>query len=251
MDIQLTLKNESQDVNNSTILVFQKNVATTYDEIAVAWQVIKDCGVGDSHPFTYHVEPQEETTDGNGNAADPNKKPIFHFHAKLWIGAASGIEEGSVINSAVQFDVEAVDSEGNTMPRQTASMGDMFEVVMAPSGHIIRKGSKPASSPSEVEVKNNLSPGAISANIYKEGKLLTGQKSVLPGQKAVFNSSSKSPAGAAPGTDEGRVMNSAVIQSINTELNLIGISSADIVMTGGGSGADASPFEFSLQNVKQ
>jgi hypothetical protein len=32
-------------------------------------------------------------------------------------------------------------------------------------------------------------------------------------------------------------------------LSLLGIASADIVMTGGGPGSNAMPFAFSLQNV--
>ena len=47
----------------------------------------------------------------------------------------------------------------------------------------------------------------------------------------------------------GKLMNSAVISSINTELSLLGIASADIVMTGGGSTKTATPFRFTLENV--
>ena len=44
-------------------------------------------------------------------------------------------------------------------------------------------------------------------------------------------------------------MNSAIISNINTELSLPGIASADIVMTGGGSGANSAPFTFNLENT--
>jgi hypothetical protein len=36
--------------------------------------------------------------------------------------------------------------------------------------------------------------------------------------------------------EQGRMMNSPIISQINSELSLLGISSADIVMTGGGPG---------------
>jgi hypothetical protein len=45
------------------------------------------------------------------------------------------------------------------------------------------------------------------------------------------------------------VMNSAIMSCVNTELSLLGIASADIVLTGGGPGRDSSPFQFSLENV--
>ena len=44
-------------------------------------------------------------------------------------------------------------------------------------------------------------------------------------------------------------MNSAIISNINTEISLLGIVSADIVMTGGGSGPNATAFVFTLENV--
>jgi hypothetical protein len=44
-------------------------------------------------------------------------------------------------------------------------------------------------------------------------------------------------------------MNSAVISDINTELSLLGVASADIVMTGGGAGTSAAPYQFRLANV--
>jgi len=53
MDIALNFINNSNDANNSEIVIFQKNVATNFDELAVAWQVIRYCGQGDNHPFTF------------------------------------------------------------------------------------------------------------------------------------------------------------------------------------------------------
>jgi hypothetical protein len=37
---------------------------------------------------------------------------------------------------------------------------------------------------------------------------------------------------------------------VNTQISLLGISSADIVMTGGGPGPESPPFIFSLANVE-
>ena len=36
---------------------------------------------------------------------------------------------------------------------------------------------------------------------------------------------------------------------VNSEIGLLGVQSADIVMTGGGVGPNATPFKFSLENV--
>ncbi len=63
MDIQLNFVNESNDANNSSIVIFQKNVATDFDELAIAWQVIKNCGQGDNHPFAFPMTMEVGASD--------------------------------------------------------------------------------------------------------------------------------------------------------------------------------------------
>jgi hypothetical protein len=46
------------------------------------------------------------------------------------------------------------------------------------------------------------------------------------------------------------VVDSAILSNINTEISLFGIASADIIMTGGGTGPDETPFVFTLTNVQ-
>ncbi|MCP4213115.1 MAG: hypothetical protein GY765_00595 [bacterium] len=202
MDIKLNFINESNDINNSSIVIFQKNVAESFDEIAVAWVVIDNCGVTDNHPFTYPM----------------------------------------------QFKVGAGDSNGNFMPQLSATNGEMFEVQMTQSGHRLVKAGTSV-DPTEVEVRNILTTGSVSADIYRAGKKLATKQIVSPGQKAVFKFKPKIFIGVVSDVEEGDIMDSAIISTINTELDLLGISSADIVMTGGGGGPEATPFVFTLQNV--
>jgi hypothetical protein len=202
MDIQLNLINQSNDANNSDVVVFQKNVATDYDELAVAWQVIKYLGQGCNHPFTY---------------------PMTMY-------------------------ISAEDAWGNYTPQQEAQNGQLWAMVCDTSGDVLKyQGAAPSSK--EIQLRNDLASGAIAANIYKDGKLLATKTSVAPGQKAVFQFQPTIWIGVVSQVEQGEVMNSAIISDINTEISLLGIASADIVMTGGGPGPDSSPFEFSLENV--
>ena len=201
-DIKLNLINHSNDKNNSEIVIFQKNEATSNEEIAVAWKVIKYLAQGWNHPFTY---------------------PITMF-------------------------VGASDSWGNSSPQKEIVNGQQFSVVEDASGDILKYTGQ-ASSPDEVEILNALQRGAINADIYKDGSLLATKTSISPGQKAVFQFNPTIWIGVASQIDEGAVMNSAILSEINTEISLLGLKSADIVMTGGGPGEDATPFVFTLQNV--
>ena len=202
MNVQLNFVNNSNDMNNSEVVMFQKNVATNFDELAVAWQVIKYCGPGDNHPFTFPMGMQ----------------------------------------------VGASDSYGNYTPQLEAQNGQLYLMRLTSTGdRLVAAGS--GTSSKEVQVLNDLPKGAINASIYKDGKLLAIKTSIAPQQKAVFEVKPTIWIGVASQIVQGQVMNSAIIANINTELSLLGIASADIVMTGGGSGANAKPFDFHLENI--
>lgn len=200
MDIEITFINNSNDMNNSEVVIFQKNVATNFESTAIAWTVIKNCGRNWTHKFTYPM----------------------------------------------QFEVAAGDSWGNISDQQQAENGQKWDVVRSNSGDILQLDSNPASSQSEVEIKNDLATGAIDALIYKAGKLLASKTGVSPGEKAVFEFRPEIYVGVASQINEGDVMNSAILSDINQKFSLLGITKANLIMTGGGVGKNATPFVFEL-----
>jgi hypothetical protein len=202
VDIKLNFINNSNDANNSEIVIFQKNVATNFDELAVAWHIIKYCGQGDSHPFVFPME----------------------------------------------MEVAGSDSYGNYTPHLPAQNGQLFTMSLTTSGNRLSASGSGTSS-REIQVLNGLPRGAINASIYKDGKLLAVKTSVAPQQKAVFQFKPTIWMGVVSQVIQGQVMNSAIMSCVNTELSLLGITSADIVMTGGGPGRNSMPFAFSLENV--
>lgn len=202
MDIKLNFINLSNDVNNSQIVIFQKNVSTDFDELAVAWNVISNCGRGDNHPFVF---------------------PLL-------------------------TTVTASDSDGNYMPQKVAQNGQMFSVSRAASGNVLAIAGASTSS-REIQLRNDLRTGAISAGVFKDNRLLAKKTGIVPGQKAVFEFKPTLWIGTASQIEQGKVMNSAVISDINTELSLLGIARCDIVMTGGGGGTTAVPYQFKLANI--
>jgi hypothetical protein len=202
MDIKLNFINLSNDANNSQIVIFQKNVSTDFDELAVAWKVISNCGRGDNHPFVFPIR----TT------------------------------------------LSASDADGNYMPQKLAQNGEMFSVSRVASGNVLSlTGASPSSR--EIQLRNDLRTGAITASVFKDNRLLAHKTGIVPGQKAVFEFKPTLWIGTASQIEQGKVMNSAVLSDINTELSLLGIARADIVMTGGGAGTSAVSYQFKLANV--
>lgn len=197
-DIKLTYRNNSNDRGKSEIVIFQKPVGTDFDELAVAWKVIKHCGSGEYHPFTYPMAMQ----------------------------------------------VACIDSDGNYSPQLDASNGDVFTMTEDDSGNVLSKSDDTCNS-NEVEVCNDLDEGAMSAGIYKAKRLLALKNNISPGEKAVFQFKPSIWVGIASGVVEGDVMNSAVLSQTNMEFSLLGIASADIVLTGGNN----ERYRFRLENV--
>lgn len=201
-DVRLNFINQSNDCNNSDVVIFSQNVATGFAEVAIAWRVIRNCGQGWSHPFVF---PRT-------------------------------------------MSVAVSDSWGNYSPQQAAQPGELFSAVATPSGdNLISAGV--ANSPREVQVLNALPMGAINAHIFRDGLLFAQKTSIAPQQKAVFEFKPTIWIGVVSQVDQGQVMDAAILSNINTEISLLGIASADIVMTGGGPGAQSTPFMFTLQNV--
>ena len=204
--VKLTFVNESNDANNSEIVIFQKNGSATDENLVIAWTVIKNCATGWKHPFNYPA------TSGAG----------------------------------------AKDSWGNQIISPlVASNGDAFKVFKGPSGDQMGlDAAKSKETPAnEIRIYNDLEEGAINAQIYKDGRLLLADTGMSPAEFASFSIKPILYIGVVSEVEEGDVMSSAIVSQINTELSLVGVASADIVMTGGGHGTAAEPFQFTLKNV--
>ncbi len=144
--------------------------------------------------------------------------------------------------------VGASDSYGNYTPHLAAENGQLFQMSLASSGDQLEYAG-PASSSTELQVLNNLKTGAINAYVYKDNRLLAQKTGISPQEKAVFSFKPTIWISAASQVQQGQVMSSA-ITSNSTQISLLGIASADIVMTGGGPGRNALPLMFHLENVQ-
>ena len=207
MNIHLRFINRSNDCGNREAVLFQRNVIPDFDELAIAWKVIRFCGRDCIHPFVYSTE----------------------------------------------MEIALGDEHGNYSPRAAAQGGERFVIGVHPTGRarLIPGPAHLGSSDtgSDIQVVNQMPRGAVNVNAFSAGRLIAAKWAVAPAQKAVFRFTPVLWIGVASQVQEGRALSSAVLSSDNTMLALAGIASADIVMTGGGSGGDAQPFAFALENV--
>lgn len=159
-----------------------------------------------------------------------------------------GPGENHPFKYAMDLTISVGDGWGNYTPQLQAQNGQRFIMAQTASGDTLSLQGAAASAV-EIECRNDLQQGAISVGLYNSGKLLLQKTSVAPGQTAVFALHPTLFIGVISQMEEGEVMDSAIMSNVNTELSLLGIASADIVMTGGGPGTNATPFRFTLENV--
>jgi uncharacterized protein YjbI with pentapeptide repeats len=158
-----------------------------------------------------------------------------------------GAGDNQIFSFPLTNAIAANDSYGNFTPELQANPGQLFQVFGDASGYELAYLGF-STSIKEVQVLNNLIAGTVDVNLFKDGKLLAVNTSLMPQQKAVFEMDKTIYIGTVTEVEEGEAMSSVILRNINTQLNLLGIASADIVLTG--SGTSSSPFQFNLVNIR-
>ncbi|KSB87971.1 hypothetical protein AS593_18845 [Caulobacter vibrioides] len=146
----------------------------------------------------------------------------------------------------VDVTLGVVDPNGNVSPQLDIANGQVAEVVAGDAGTILRRADQqgPASA---ITVLNQLPQGFVAAAFFRDGKPYARQ-ALAPHTTAVFALPPKIWIGAALRSEAGTALGADAVSAL-TEINLMGIAGADIVMSGGGQGGDARPFLFTLANV--
>lgn len=139
------------------------------------------------------------------------------------------------------------DSFGNFTAMQPASPGQHFRLVESEAGNVVE--APVAGQPDQITLSNELRQGAVNVCLYKGKRLYLSERNVLPEQTAAFRLRPTIWVAVASQSDPDSGSNSAILSTVATEFSLLGLASADIVMTGGGIGANAEPLVFTLENI--
>jgi len=180
-----------------------------------------------------------------------NEEEIFEGRVVAWTVIQNcDPMENHPFTFSDEIEVCVSDSYGNYSPTLKAQNGSAYDAIISPTGEIFQRSDNPALSASSIEIRNELRIGAINANCFRDGKLLSVKTNLVPNQSASFEFKPTIWIGATSQAEEGESLDEAIVSSVETQLNLLGISSADIVMTGGGPGPNTTPFVFTLENIE-
>ena len=151
------------------------------------------------------------------------------------------------VHYPIETAITAQDSFGNFTAMQPAAPGQHFSLVEGEDGNILE--APVAGQPDQITLSNELRQGAVNVCLYKGKRLYLSERNVLPEQTAAFRLRPTIWVGVASQSDPDSGDNSAILSSVATKFSLLGLVSADVVMTGGGIGANAEPLVFMLENI--
>lgn len=144
--------------------------------------------------------------------------------------------------------VAASDSDGKETSHLAAKKGDKFIIKKEHDKEVIKLHGK-AFDPQSIEIENGLSSEQINAKVYKEGKLLAELNHGAPGQTAVFKFEPSIWIGVFGDVPQGGIIKPARMDYFPTEISLLGIKSADIIMENPKGTTDDRQFTFNLENI--
>ncbi len=143
---------------------------------------------------------------------------------------------------STEMHVTVEDENGNVSDPQATEGGVKWNAVSVSAGTMLVNDIASGSNASEIQIYNGLDEGAINASIYKDNKLLATQMNIAPQQSTAFAFEPTIWVGVVPQAVEGEIIDPLVLSTITTEISLLGITNANLILTGG----SGNPYLFSL-----
>lgn len=194
-------------------------------------------------PNAINLRYVNQTNIPNINVVTFQKNVAASFDTNVTAWSVINLIDKKTIIYDPDLTIAYQDSHGNLTSRLSVEPGQQF---LATIGGILEFNG-PATSNKEIELLNGISSDTITAIIYRTSKEVGRMGPISNGQKAVFQFKPTIWVGVDDTISQGDILNSSVISGFNTEISLLGIKSADIIITG--SGTEPDPFSFSLGNV--
>lgn len=146
------------------------------------------------------------------------------------------------------FAVSVEDVTGQVTPPRPVIAGHVYAASASPSGTVLAEGEVDIENRENVTVPNHLQEGVIHATAHKGGHLIAMRTNVAPGEVAAFRFFDHVYVALSGRVQEGEVISDAVASRITTRINLLGITSADVVLR---DGAETDRFPvFELENIQ-
>ncbi len=139
------------------------------------------------------------------------------------------------------------DAQGNFSPKLTANSGTVFTVTTDARGFLQLLPSE-STSRHEIEIENQLAKGIIDVYSYRSRQPLLKRGPIVPGEEAVFSFEPVLYVALLQDIEEGKALPPTAMAKA-TAFSLLGLQGADIVLRGGGTDKNATPYIITLENL--
>ncbi|MGK4567557.1 hypothetical protein [Flavobacterium sp. 3HN19-14] len=205
-DIKIDIINKSQDPSKGDIVIFQKNYPT-------GDQMMEDDKL---FPVVWEVKHYFEVL---------NKHLIIHQDDLI---------------------LYAFNEKGIAAPEIPVYGGQVFDVTGNDDAIETQLSAETTDKKTEITVRNKVLGSSIRIDLKRRDSVshYYAMKTLAAGQSKTFDFGAKLYIGTVPGLREGDILDGELKSKVK-EIDLYGIKSADVVITGGG----AEPFVFTLENI--
>ncbi|MEM0998135.1 MAG: hypothetical protein AAGN35_13690 [Bacteroidota bacterium] len=147
------------------------------------------------------------------------------------------------------FTLQLVDPWGNYLPPRTLRQGTRYRIVRQEADLSVQEEALLGLG--GIQVLNDLKEGSIGIKIQNDEKTAFGRPSLGPGQLASFQLSSTIQfAWSVADLKPGSVLNPLTLHSFSQVISLSSLSSANVLMQGGGPGPGAQRIRYPLTQIK-
>jgi hypothetical protein len=179
----------------------------------------------------------------------PNEASMSHDDIPIaWkVFKQFGKNESQAFSFSSAVEVVIGDSAGNFRSPVQALEGRILEIRHGNLGPELQLFDKTTYNPSEFGVLNALRDGSYNIHCFRNGRLLATKEYLYPKEKTLFRFSESITVGLLPDAQEGLGFDASFLSGIETQFDLSGVGSADIIMTG----SSLSDLAFSIENIQR
>jgi hypothetical protein len=145
-----------------------------------------------------------------------------------------------------QYQLGGTGADGKSLTQVDALNGQVWNVIGSATGDQLELDKNPGTANEFIEIRNENAKGSIVGELYNNGLLIAKTDPIDPGQNGTFGFRQAIYIGAMDSMEEGALLDSAALDQLQSQVGLMGVSAADIIMTGGGVGPNATQYQFEL-----
>ena len=159
-----------------------------------------------------------------------------------------GRQENRPFELSHEFGILAQDPQGNVTPKVSSRRAQAYALSGLDEGPVLTRVKAAGQQQHSVEVRNLLEAGDAEVRVYKSDRLLALFAGLAPAEVAAFEFQPHIYIGLAGQIQEGSVLSDAAASRITARINLLGVHSADIVISSSDQGPNGA--NFRLENIQ-